>query len=100
MIAQRGLARRALRLVAQCATLLDDHMHPVAPLATRVQTLVEEHARLASAHTCVVCWKQKRDAIFFPCHHVATCMACALRLDGVCCICRTVIDTCVRVYVA
>ena len=98
VILQRALARRAVRLVAQCAAILDDRLQPAAPLADRVQTLTEEHVSLESALHCVVCWKRRRTMVFSPCMHVATCTECAERLNDVCCICRSEIATSMSVY--
>lgn len=96
---QRAAARRALRVLARCTAVLDDANNASAPsLISRVETLVEDYDRVKRSTECVVCWKSARCVVTFPCHHLATCLECVLRLDE-CCICRASIDDHSVVYV-
>ena len=99
-ILQHLLARRALRGLAQCTMILNEHHVPDAPsLPLRIHALTTEKERLERTLSCAVCWKRMRCVVALPCSHMATCEECGLRLTT-CCICRATIETTVATYVA
>jgi hypothetical protein len=46
---------------------------------------------------CIVCFDAPQDAVFLPCRHGGTCLACARKLQR-CPLCRTTIDECMQVF--
>ena len=58
-----------------------------------------------SGKLCCVCYEGAKDALFFPCRHIACCMECATALttkssSSHCPICRAAIRLVERVFIA
>lgn len=58
-----------------------------------------------SGKLCCVCYEGAKDALFFPCRHIACCMECATALttksgSAHCPICRAAIRQVERVFIA
>ena len=49
---------------------------------------------------CKICLLNDSDFILFPCLHIVMCTACHIRVDSICPICRSVIQTSRVVYIS
>ena len=69
-----------------------------------IEQKVEEEKRLDTYNeddTCIICMDAKKEALFFPCGHVVSCMECGCLVkqrSDPCVICREKIDEVVRTF--
>ena len=50
-------------------------------------------------HLCCICLENKADIVFIPCGHLSTCGRCTTNIKD-CCVCRTNITQCVKVFLS
>lgn len=59
--------------------------------------LIKENEKLKEDKLCLICYENKADIVFIPCGHLSTCGFCTSNLK-ICCVCRTDIKQCIKVF--
>ena len=59
----------------------------------------EEEEEKKDEHLCCICLENKADIVFIPCGHLSTCGRCTTNIKD-CCVCRTNITQCVKVFLS
>ncbi|GLJ14836.1 hypothetical protein SUGI_0241350 [Cryptomeria japonica] len=74
------------------------HKEPNSKISSKVKMVVE---KVSEENVCVICFEDKKDSIFQPCGHFATCYGCGLRIkeaSNQCPICRNDIQDIKKIF--